>query len=168
MGSAIGMTLTFWHWLAVGGLLLLLEVFTPGFVFMWLALAAVLTGIALCLAPTISWQVQVLIFAAAAVASVAVSFYWRRGLPLRGGDPLLNNRALGYVGTETELVGAIGPGHGRVRIADSTWPAAGPELPAGPRVRIIGVRGAVLLVMPVAGDGRPDSDVASESSPVRP
>ena len=72
-----------------------------------------------------------LIFAAAAVASVAASFYWRRRFPLRGGDPLLNNRALGYVGTEAELVGAIGPGHGRVRIADSTWPAAGPELPAG-------------------------------------
>ena len=30
------MTLTFWHWLALGALLLLLEVFTPGFVFIWL------------------------------------------------------------------------------------------------------------------------------------
>ena len=34
------MTLTFWHWLVLGGLLLLLEVLTPGFVFIWLALAA--------------------------------------------------------------------------------------------------------------------------------
>ena len=38
------MTFTFWHWLVLGGLLLLLEVFTPGFVFMWLALAAAVTG----------------------------------------------------------------------------------------------------------------------------
>ena len=41
---------------------------------------------------------------------------------------------------------AIGPGHGRVRIGDSTWLAAGPDLPAGSRVRIVGARGALLLV----------------------
>ena len=64
------MTLTFWHWLVLGGLLLLLEVFTPGFVFMWLALAAAVTGSLLWLAPELAWQLQVLIFAAAAVASV--------------------------------------------------------------------------------------------------
>ena len=41
------MTLTFWHWLALGALLLLLEVVTPGFVFIWLAVAAGLTGVVL-------------------------------------------------------------------------------------------------------------------------
>ena len=51
-----------------------------------------------------------------------------------------------YVGTEAVLVEAIGPGHGRVRIGDSTWLAAGPDLPAGSRVRIVGARGALLLV----------------------
>ena len=162
------MTLTFWHWLAAGGLLLLLEVFTPGFVFMWLGLAAGITGLIAWLVPTLTWQLEVLIFAATAVVSVALSFRWRRAFPLRGGDPLLNNRALRYVGTEAELVGAIGPGNGRVRVADSTWPAAGPELPAGTRVRIVGARGAVLLVMPVAGEGTATGEVAPGGSPVRP
>jgi inner membrane protein len=154
-------SLTSWHWLALGGLLLLLEVFTPGFVFMWLAVAAGLTGVLSWLAPQLPWQLQVLAFAATAVASVAVSFCWRRGAKLRGGDPSLNRRAEAYVGTEAELVGAIGPGHGRVRIADSTWSAAGPELPAGTRVRVVGARGAVLVVAAIDGDGGLNGTVLS-------
>jgi membrane protein implicated in regulation of membrane protease activity len=142
------MSISFWHWLALAGGLLLLEMLTPGVVFLWLALAAGLTGILLWLAPTLGWEAQALAFAALAVASVALSFRWRRHLPASGGDPQLNRRALACIGTEAVLEAAIGPGHGRVRIADSTWPAAGPDLPAGARVRVVGVRGAALLVVP--------------------
>jgi membrane protein implicated in regulation of membrane protease activity len=144
------MTIDFWHWLALGGMLLILEMLTPGVVFLWLALASGLTGILLWLAPTLGWQVQVLAFAALAVASVALSFRWRRRLPAGAGDPKLNRRALAYIGTETVLEAPIGPSHGRVRIADGTWPAAGPDLPAGARVRVVGVKGATLLVVPAA------------------
>lgn len=144
------MTVTFWHWLALAGGLLLLEMLTPGVVFLWLALAAGLTGILLWLAPSLGWEAQVLAFAALAVASVALSFRWRRHLPTSGGDPRLNRRALACIGTEAVLEAPIGPGHGRVRIADSTWPAAGPDLPAGARVRVVGVKGAALLVVPAS------------------
>jgi membrane protein implicated in regulation of membrane protease activity len=147
------MSPTFWHWFALAGILLLLEVATPGVVFLWLAVAAGVAGALLWLAPGLPWQAQVLAFAGAAVVTVGLSFWWRRRLPATGGDSGLNRRAHAYVGTEAELVGAIGAGHGRVRIADSTWAAAGPELPAGTRVRIVGARGAVLLVAPVAGTG---------------
>ena len=146
------MTPTFWHWFALGGALLVLEMLTPGVVFLWLALAAGLTGALLWLAPALTWQLQVLSFAVAAVLTVGLSFRWRRRMPAAGGDPQLNRRALAYVGTEAKLVNAIGPGHGRVQIADSTWLAAGPELPAGSRVRVVGTRGAVLLVVPAAAE----------------
>ena len=66
----------------------------------------------------LTWQTQVLSFAVAAVVTVGLSFRWRRRMPAAGGDPKLNRRALAYVGTEAELVSAIGPGHGRVRIAE--------------------------------------------------
>ena len=156
------MNATFWHWFALGGGLLLLEMLTPGVVFLWLALAAGLTGVLLWLLPGLSWQTQVLSFAVAAVATVGLSFRWRRRMPAAGGDPKLNRRALANVGTETELVTATGPGHGRVRIADSTWLAAGPELPAGSRVRVVGARGAVLLVVPVAAQA---ADHAAPNEP---
>jgi membrane protein implicated in regulation of membrane protease activity len=146
------MTPTFWHWFALSGGLLLLEMLTPGVVFLWLALAAAITGALLWLAPGLTWQMQVLSFAVAAVMTVGLSFRFRRRMPAAGGDPKLNRRALACVGIEAKLVNAIGPGHGRVQIADSTWLAAGPELPAGSRVRVVGARGAVLLVVPVAGE----------------
>ena len=144
------MTVTFWHWLALAGGLLLLEMLTPGVVFLWLALAAALTGILLWLAPALGWEAQLLAFAILAVASVALSFRWWHHLPTAGGDPGLNRRALACIGTEAILEAPIGPGHGRVRIADGTWPAAGPDLPAGARVRVVGVKGAALLVVPAS------------------
>jgi len=155
------MTFTFWHWLVLGGLLLLLEVFTPGFVFMWLALAAAVTGSLLWLAPELAWQLQVLIFAAAAVASVGTWFWWwRRSTPFDV-EAGLNQRVPGLVGSEAVLVAGIGPGHGRVRIADSTWLATGPELPAGTRVRIVGARGSVLLVAATEPADAPGSPSAT-------
>ena len=99
LGPARHMSLTFWHWFALGGGLLLLEMLTPGVVFLWLALAAGLAGILLLLAPGLSWQMQVLSFAVAAVVTVGLSFRWRRRMPVAGGDPGLNRRALAYVGT---------------------------------------------------------------------
>ena len=39
------MSFAFWHWLVLGSALLLIEVFTPGFVFIWLAVAAGATGL---------------------------------------------------------------------------------------------------------------------------
>lgn len=149
MGPARHVTLTFWHWLGLSGLLLLLEILTPGFVFIWLAIAAGLTGAVLWLVPQLAWELQLLVFAAAALASVGAWFAWWKRNPPAGTGSGLNNRALAMVGTEAILVQAIGPGHGRVRLADSTWLASGPDLPAGTRVRIVGARGAVLLVAPV-------------------
>jgi membrane protein implicated in regulation of membrane protease activity len=140
---------TFWSWLVLGGALLLLEAFTPGFAFLWLALSAGLTGFLLWLMPALSWQAQVLVFAGCAVASVGAWLWWRRRWPDHAGDNALNQRTAGYVGSEAVLTVGISGGHGRVRIADTSWLASGPDLPAGARVRIVGARGAVLLVAPV-------------------
>jgi membrane protein implicated in regulation of membrane protease activity len=155
------MSLTFWHWFVLGGLLLLLEVITPGFVFIWLALAAALTGVLLWLLPQLGWQLQVLWFAAAAVASVGAWFWWWRRAPRPDAGPELNQRVLSFVGSEAVLATGIGPGHGRVRIADSTWPASGPELPAGTRVRVVGARGTVLLVVAAEPRDKPGSPAAA-------
>ena len=142
------MTPTVWHWLALGGALLAAEAFVPGFVFLWLGLSAGLTGLLFWLLPWLTWQWQVLIFAALAVASVSSWLWWRRRVAPVPADAL-NRRAMQYVGSEAILVGAIAGGHGRVRLADTTWLADGPPLPAGTRVRVVGARGTLLIVEPV-------------------
>lgn len=140
--------MTAWTWLALGGALLALEGLTPGIAFVWLALSAAATAGLVWLRPTLGWQAQLLLFGAGAVASVAGWFWWRsRRPPPADGDPSLNRRTLGLVGTETILTAPTGAaGHGRVRVGDGTWLADGPPLPAGARVRVTGARGAVLLV----------------------
>jgi membrane protein implicated in regulation of membrane protease activity len=143
---------TFWSWLVLGGVLLVLEAFTPGVAFLWLALSAGFTGALLWLVPTLGWQTQVLVFAGCAVASVGAWLWWRRRWPVAG-DPALNQRTAGYVGSEAVLTVGIAGGHGRVRVADASWLAEGPDLPAGTRVRIMGARGTVLLVAPLPENG---------------
>ena len=148
MESRLAVNPTVWHWLALGGVLLAAEVFVPGFVFLWLGVSAGLTGLLFWLLPWLTWQWQVLIFAALAVASVSSWLWWRRRVAPVPADAL-NHRAMQYVGSEAVLVGAIADGHGRVRLADTTWLADGPPLPAGTRVRVVGARGTLLIVEPI-------------------
>jgi membrane protein implicated in regulation of membrane protease activity len=37
---------------------------------------------------------------------------------------------------------------GKARLGDGVWKVSGPELPAGTRVRVVGVDGVVLKVLP--------------------
>ncbi|HEX6015257.1 MAG TPA: NfeD family protein [Geminicoccaceae bacterium] len=156
-----------WHWLALGGALLVAEALTPGVAFLWLALAAAATAGLAWLVPSSGWQAQVLGFALAAVASVGCWSWWRRRWPAQAADPGLNRRAKSYVGSRAVLVAGIDTGHGRVRVGDTTWAAAGPRLPEGTPVRIVGSRGAVLLVAPLAPTGAGSDGGAAASDDAR-
>lgn len=155
------MSPTPWHWLVLGGVLLLVEALAPGFVFFWLGISAGLTALLLWLLPGLAWQGQILAFALLTVASLGGWLWLRRRLPRHEAEPLLNRRAQQYVGSEAVLTAPITAGHGRVRIADATWLATGPELAAGTRVRIVGARGAVLVVAPLEAAG-PDAPAPTQ------
>ena len=137
------MTLDSWHWLGLGGLLLLLEVLTPGFVFIWLALAAGLTGILLWLCRC--WPGR--------------SSCWRlppwpcqrRRLVLAGAGGCRPGKTSRAEQSDARAMSAprrcwrrrSAPAMAGCGSAMRTWPAAGPDLPAGspgadrrrPRVR---------------------------------
>lgn len=139
-------TLGDWNWLIVGVVLMGLEVLAPGIFLFWLGLAGLLVGlISFIFHP--SWQVEVLLFAAFAIAAVPL---WRR---LARGDaggsesnPFLNRRAEALVGRVFTLEKPIIDGAGTVRIGDTVWRVAGPDTPAGTRVKIVQVSGADLTV----------------------
>jgi inner membrane protein len=138
----------FWHWWAFGGALLIVEAFAPGFVFLWLGVAAGVVGSLLWLWPGIGTDVQVLIFAALSVASVLGWRRWRDAHPPQSDQPNLNRRGAQYVGQRGELVEPIANGRGRIRLGDSSWAVTGPDLPAGRTVEVIGAEGVVLQVRP--------------------
>ncbi len=61
-------------------------------------------------------------------------------------EPQLNARGNKYIGRQVALELPITSGRGRVRIGDSWWSVEGPDIEAGVCVRIVAVRGAVLIV----------------------
>ena len=48
--------IAFWHWWVAGLLLLALEAFAPGAVFLWMGVAALVTGGVVALLPGLDWQ----------------------------------------------------------------------------------------------------------------
>ena len=140
--------LDYWHWLALGILLVLLEVFSPGVYFLWLGLAAGGVGLVMWLLPDVSWQAQLVIFALFSVASIAFARLVLLKRPIASDEPALNRRGEQYIGRVLVLDGPIENGFGRVRVDDTLWRVEGPDAPAGSRVKVVGVDGAVLRVEP--------------------
>jgi len=143
------MVLLAWHWMALGAALAISEIFFPGLVMIWPALAALAVGLLLLVAPGIGWPAQIAIF-----IPLMGLFLWG-GLRLRklwlrrGAKERLNVGAERYVGRRARVAEAIVNGQGSVALGDSVWPARGPDLPAGADVTVTGFDGIVLTVAPV-------------------
>ena len=138
-------TLGTWNWLIVGVLLMGLELLAPGVFMFWLGLSAFLVGL-LSFVVTPSWQSQLLMVALFAAAAVPL---WRRIARQQPGvnpNPFLNKRSDALVGRICTLEKPIVDGEGIVRIDDTVWRVAGPDTPAGSKVRIVQADGASLTV----------------------
>ena len=136
----------FWHWWVLAVILLALEVAAPGTFFLWLAIAAGAVGLVVLVLPDLYWQIQVLLFAVAGIAAVAAWRLYAKRLPQTSDDPTLNRRGEQYVGQVFHLTEPITDGRGRMKVADTMWGVAGPDLPSGTKVRVVGVEGTVLRV----------------------
>jgi membrane protein implicated in regulation of membrane protease activity len=136
----------FWHWWVLAVVLLILEVFSPGAFFLWMAIAAGIVGLLVLLSPGMFWEYQVLVFAVMSVASIV---FWRmyfKQQPLESDHPSLNRRAEQYVGRVFTLQEPVVNGNGKIRVDDSTWKILGNDCPAGTRVRVTGSEGVILRV----------------------
>ena len=138
-----------WVWLTLGLMLAGLEMLIPGVYLIWLAAAAIITGV-LTLTLDLSLPVQLIdfVFLSLIVAFSAKRFLGER--PIESSDPLMNRRGARLVGETALVVQAIEHGSGRVRLGDSEWIAHGPNVAVGERVRVNGSDGTILLVEPLA------------------
>ena len=141
-------------WLIAAGILAALEIIAPGFFLIWLAGAAAITGLLAFVLPG-GVILQLVVFAILAVVAVLLG---RRliGPDPVSEDPLLNDRIGRLIGEVVTVVDPIIGGHGRVKIADSPWPAIGPDAAAGARVRVIGMDGTTLRVEPLGAHAASD------------
>lgn len=141
------LALGYWDWFIACAVLLVLEIVGPGTFMLWLGLSAFLVGL-ISIFIDWSWQYQFVAFAAFALAAIPL---WRRvGARAKApsDQPFLNRRADALVGQVFTLERPIVGGHGAVGIGDTIWRVAGPDCPAGSRIRVAAIDGATLLVEP--------------------
>jgi hypothetical protein len=135
-------------WLAIGLVLAVAEMAIPGVFLIWMAGAALITGLLSWIVP-IGLPLQIVIFAVLSILAVFVGRRYLARHPVVSADPLMNRRANRAVGETVVVTQSIVGGSGRVRLGDSEWLARGEDAATGTRLKVIGVDGSTLLV----GDG---------------
>lgn len=136
----------YWHWWILAGILLIIEVAAPSFFFLWLSIAAGITGLALLAVPDLGWEYQILLFSGLSIFSLTAFKRYQRAHPVTTDQPALNRRGEQYIGRNFTLEEAISNNTGVIRVDDSTWRITGADLPAGTTVRVVGVDGVILKV----------------------
>ena len=152
--------LTSWHWLSLGAILLGARILMPlGMAFtigqgvLALGTAATITGLALFADPTLTGLQQIGLAVFATVASACGLGWWA------GRDYRRAERHLDRVFTLTQ---AIVAGSGEMEIERETWPVRGGDLPAGARVKVIGVAETVRIAR-LSTAGRAAGNAALEA-----
>src|SRR6218665_640433 len=138
--------LSYWDWLALGTLLLILEVFGAGGYLLWVGLAAAGVGVLTYLFPALPWAWQFLLFALFSVLTAVLWWQRQRAAGKVSAQPGLNQRGSEFVGRTFVLHEAIVGGRGKIKAGDSLWLVIGADLPAGSEVRVVGQDGVLLKV----------------------
>ncbi len=141
-----------WLWLMLGFSLLILELAVSSLFFLWLSVAALITGGVLFLYPTMGWEIQLLLFSILSVVSLVLSRRYVSRKQIASDLPALNRRGQQYVGRIFTLIEPIANGYGKVAVDDTQWRVSGPPLEVGARVRVIAAHGAVLEVEAVSSN----------------
>ncbi|MGD8117757.1 NfeD family protein [Vibrio sp. TRT 29B02] len=140
-------TVNYWHWLALGLVLLAFELLGTAGYLLWLGLSAMVVGALLTLIP-MSWQLQWVSFGVFSL--VTTWLWWRRQFRSdRASDDNreLNQKSKQLVGQTFVLDEDFPAGKGRVKVGDTTWTARSEiSISAGHWVEIIKIDGIVLTI----------------------
>ena len=135
-----------WHWFILTCVFLIIEVLVPLAFFLWLAGAAVATGLISLLFPAMSWQVELAIFSLCCFASIIGWIRFRPKAFAASDQPHLSQRNEQYLNQTVVVCEAIENGVGKVKVNDSIWKAQGPDAPVGQKVVVKRVEGSLFHV----------------------
>jgi inner membrane protein len=125
-----------WNWVALGLVLLTLEIIVPGIFMLWFGIAAIVIGTITLMVGESGfwpWEAQVIVFLGLAIFMV----YYGKRLTDRSNksdEPLLNQRTAQMVGRITTLTEPIADGQGRIWLDGVLWRVKGPDMPVGAKV----------------------------------
>jgi hypothetical protein len=63
----------FWHWLILGLILILTEFYAWSIFFLWIGISAIIVGLMFYFVPSISWDMQLLLFAVLSATTIYLS-----------------------------------------------------------------------------------------------
>lgn len=141
-----------WNWMALGMVLLVLEILVPGVFLLWIGVAALIVGAASLLLWNTGfwvWELQVVLFLALSVVCAYAGKKLMGGNNTESDQPLLNRRSEQLIGRTATLKEPISEGRGRVQLGDTLWRVVGPDLPKGTQVRVVSVQDSELVVTAV-------------------
>lgn len=159
-----------WFWFSLAVALAVVEVLAPGFIFMWLAVAAAVMGVITWISPDLSTNIQLVLFA---VLSVAIAFSGYRFFPRmakRKTHLTLNRRGDAQLGKTVVVVNDTVNGHGQGKVADSVWSIRvrpeNTDLAAGNSAKVVEIKGNTLIVeaLPTTGRAAPHSSGPSDAT----
>lgn len=128
--------------------LLVLELLSPGFFFLWIAISAFITGCLLLLMPSMVADLQLLSFSVCLVLAICLWKFYGKRCSVISDHPSLNKRGQQYIGRVVSLYQPIVNGEGKIRLDDSLWKVHGNDCNAHAKVKIIGIQGTVFQVEP--------------------
>lgn len=136
--------LIYWHWLIIGVIFIIVELFAWSTFFLWMGVSAFIVGLFIYWVPDFSWESQFILFSLLSIVSI---YLGRRLFQYSDTDNGLNNRACSYIGNLYSVVEVHSNG-GKIKINDSLWIAQGCTMSIGQKVKVISTQGTILIVAP--------------------
>jgi membrane protein implicated in regulation of membrane protease activity len=140
--------MVFWHWIALGFELMVVELLVPSYFFLWLGIAALAVGAVTFIFPEMWLTHQWVLFSVMGIAAFFVSrVLWnKKNKSLDQSVPLMNKRTEQMIGMVVTLESTIENGHGMAKIGDTSWSVEGTDAPAGSHVKIVAANGTSLKI----------------------
>ena len=140
-------SITTWHWLILGVLLIAGEALGAAGFMLGIAASAFIISALLALGILHDWQHQLLLFALFSVVSSIVIWKFFRSNHQADDASKINDRASQHIGKRLTLENDILNREGRIQIGDTLWKVeVDQDLEAGCQIEVIGSHGMVLTI----------------------
>ena len=140
--AVIALSHPFWDWLAIGALLLVLELSSGSGYLLWPAASAGAVAVLNLITPLVP-AIQVLVFVALTITTTYLGRRFLRPAAALGG-PDINDKVARLVGRAGQVTHPFSHGHGRVFVDGSEWAAdldGAADLAKGDAVEVVAVLG---------------------------
>ena len=139
-----------WVFIALGGILLIIELLGTAGYGLWSGIAAIVVGLIAWAIP-LSWPILWILFSIFTLISAYLWWLWLKKRDQdRASKIAINQPQQELIGTKTFVTDAIINGSGRVKIKDGTWSAkCNQDLEVGHPVEVVAVDGIILTVKPL-------------------